>query len=387
MATVVCDEQSNNLAVDELYFGPYASLLAFTGFSGAEAFFSIPADLFAAGVLTDQATPEYYTPMFDTGVLTDVLTPTNRALIDALEVPGATEQLSLAFRADNTDVGVFADIVSENGLILLADFGTLGDTLTPQTTGGRNLFDTLFATDELLDAKTALLADTGAFTDTLLDTRTAVAFLTDAGVATDELFAAALRWLDVADSGRFTAVLSSVTTSQPVLQEEGFFEDFLILPYTDGWTANTDTMAASRYELPQLTGLASAFDKEVYAAGPQGVYRFSGATDAGNAISAFAEGQLNDLGSEQLKLARSLYLGYTSERPLTVRMTITYDGEETAYDYELPERVANNWVPGRFKLGRGLRSRYMRYRISNTDGGDFSIDSAVLDVDVSTRRV
>jgi hypothetical protein len=68
-------------------------------------------------------------------------------------------------------------------------------------------------------------------------------------------------------------------------------------------------------------------------------------------------------------------------------MSATDIGEEVAYDYVAPPRLAETFVPDRVGVGRGLRSRYFRYSILNDAGGYFSIDTAFFDADISDRRV
>lgn len=154
----------------------------------------------------------------------------------------------------------------------------------------------------------------------------------------------------------------------------------------NAWTANTDNWAMSRYAPFEMDSVAS-WGGKLYATGDWGLVELSGQDDRGVDIFARLDSHLTDFKNNRLKLPRALYLGYKSEQPLTVTMSATDSGEETAYTYSAPTRLADTFVPDRVPVGRGLRSRYFRYSLQNESGGYFSIDTAFIDADVSERRV
>ena len=182
------------------------------------------------------------------------------------------------------------------------------------------------------------------------------------------------------------AATPHVRTSTKIA-DTGFWRDLFTQNRADAWTANTDTWAPTRYTIPAFTGLAALANIK-YGSTPTGLVVMGATRDAGAQIAGYVESALSELGSPNLKLAGTFNFSYYSEQPLTVTISTTTGGAEVSYAYTAAaQETAGTWVPGRVILGRGLRARFYRYRISNLAGGDFGVASATIDLDPSVRRV
>jgi hypothetical protein len=195
-----------------------------------------------------------------------------------------------------------------------------------------------------------------------------------------------VRLATLTDAGTLADSLHPLLTAVADLAVEAFIAERVVAVGNNAWSANTDNWAMTRFNPYDLYS-ATAFRGKLYAAGDGGLYELDGADDAGVAISAVVTGSMTDWGNAKLKLPRALYLGYTANQPLTVKITATNNGYDEEFTYSAPPRVADTYVPDRVKLGRGLRSRYLRYVLQNESGGDFSIDTAFVEADISDRRV
>lgn len=72
---------------------------------------------------------------------------------------------------------------------------------------------------------------------------------------------------------------------------------------------------------------------------------------------------------------------------LGVSVGVTSTGSEVTYDYALAARPDAAAVPGRVKLGKGLRSRDWRFTLRNEPGRGFKLYDLQLMQDETSRRV
>lgn len=342
-----------------------------------------------------------------------------------------------------TDVGHFTDVLTRSELSLLAITGHFTDALTSKDTTHPVLVDHLVGTDKLFERIRRDLAITGTFGTVLTDHRSSVLAIT--GHLTDVLTAKVTTHVTVNEHGTFSEKLldssgvdsnlvfatgtfgttiaqfvrvrrdlaltgtfsdartqfarvraqllltgtfhdarqQTATVHAPVLADEMFGDAFVFSTPASAWSSSTDSWAMTRHEYVNMDSHAS-LEGRLFGATVSGVVAFA----PSGLVTAWLESRLMDFGSAFLKAPSDMYVGYLSERPLTVTMTSTYSGDvEESFDYEMPERAAQTWVPGRVKLGRGLRSRYMRYRLANNDGGDFALDSVKFLMNDMTRQV
>lgn len=119
------------------------------------------------------------------------------------------------------------------------------------------------------------------------------------------------------------------------------------------------------------------------AAGPNGLMRLGGATDAGQDITAsFATG-LIDFDTPELKRATEVFL--TLRTNGTLRISVWTD-EDRRFDYVVPYYGRETLQQIRRRLGRGLRSRYFKYEIAGVNGARFDLDTMAIEAAALSRR-
>lgn len=153
-----------------------------------------------------------------------------------------------------------------------------------------------------------------------------------------------------------------------------------------GWTANTDTWAMSRYEDWPIHSLV-AIDGVLYGAASDGLYRLDADDDAGAPIDAHFTTALTDQGGETPRHTRAVYAGATTPGQLRATVYHVTDRIPARVTYTFERRPADEFAPQRVKLGRGIKSRYLQFTIGNVAGADFLVDTLSLMADATSRRV
>ncbi len=154
------------------------------------------------------------------------------------------------------------------------------------------------------------------------------------------------------------------------------------------WTANTETWAASEWRDLPLTEIA--WDgAALLGVAADGLYRLDAATDnygdGGIDIAAWIETGLTDFGSPALKRATDAYLGVSCVGALTLQVGSTALGTETTQSY-LARRTEGAAVQAKANLGKGILSRYWRFKVSNSNGEEFALHDLRVQVDDTGRR-
>jgi len=112
----------------------------------------------------------------------------------------------------------------------------------------------------------------------------------------------------------------------------------------------------------------------VLAASEDGIFSLDSADDDdGTHIDAFIETLVTDLGVANPKRMRRLILGYEANG--TLKLTTTTNELRQRKTYVYPAGKDRLQGGGTASGRRDQKGRYWQYRIDNTDGCDFSIDS------------
>jgi hypothetical protein len=119
-----------------------------------------------------------------------------------------------------------------------------------------------------------------------------------------------------------------------------------------------------------------------YAAGDDGLFELTGDTDDGTPISASILTGKSDLGTVQLKRMAYVYVAASADGGLSM-IVHTDDGQTNEYAVTARELMNGS----RTGVGKGLRSRFWQVELTNTDGGDFEIESIELMPDATIRRI
>lgn len=153
------------------------------------------------------------------------------------------------------------------------------------------------------------------------------------------------------------------------------------------WVCHTGARAFTRYRGFPFNSFAELGGR-YYGATDTGIYALGGDDDAGAPIEASIRGGLSDLGTGLLKRMQSLYLGYRASGDLVLKVVTTSpEGEKTESWYQLEPRPGQAMHEGRVRVGKGLKSVYWGFELTNVDGADFGLDAISWHPMVLERRV
>lgn len=187
-------------------------------------------------------------------------------------------------------------------------------------------------------------------------------------VQTDETF-------ELTDANATTATLGMLLADGIEMLGELRFEDGAYL----AWVVNTETRAFVKYRNFPFNSFAG-IGESYFGCGADGIYKLGGDDDAGEPITAVLRGGLTDLGSSLLKNMPAAYIGYRAADQMVLKVTVMAvqkngDIERQEHWYRMEPRQANAIRENRVKLGRGLKSTYWGWELTNINGADFDVDS------------
>lgn len=147
------------------------------------------------------------------------------------------------------------------------------------------------------------------------------------------------------------------------------------------WVTNAESGANWTYDSWSFASLVE-WNGKYFGAGPTGLYELSGDTDDGEPIEASILTGKSDLGTVQHKRMPYVYVGASSDNGLQL-LVHTDNGETNTYTVTAAELMGNS----RTAIGKGLRSKYWQFEITNVDGGDFELESFEMRPDATIRRI
>ena len=150
------------------------------------------------------------------------------------------------------------------------------------------------------------------------------------------------------------------------------------------YVVNANTLALTTYNNYNFNSFAKLGGK-YYGAADDGIYELSGANDNGTQIAASVTLGKQDFNSELLKTMPSVYVGLSATGAMILKV-VTDTGSARLYKLATPTNTTA-LQSGRFKLGRGVTSRYWQFELQNVDGSDFTLDSITLHTVVLSRRI
>lgn len=156
-----------------------------------------------------------------------------------------------------------------------------------------------------------------------------------------------------------------------------------------GLSMNTSLRGVTEYDNFAFDSLA-AFDGSLYGANDDGVFLLEGEDDDGEPIDAFLRTAMQRVAQGQAASITDTYLGFRGNGQLQLKVVVANaatGGAQKAYVFDLVQSPAGAPLPGRFKVGKGLKSVYMAFELSNTEGADFAIDVMEVRPLVSYRRL
>lgn len=185
--------------------------------------------------------------------------------------------------------------------------------------------------------------------------------------------------LAIAPSGVFRASYSGATililASSTLTEYEAY--SFTLMETKDGTAAY-----ATHYTDYPFDRIVRFGDRYIGIAS-DGMYELGGDLYDDQPIVAVLQTPPNDFKQREYKRPISLYIGgrISSDFRATV---VSAELTENSYNFRPANRTgARNY---RIMFGKGIRARYLAYRLTNTDGRDFEVDDLTPEYVVSERR-
>lgn len=142
-----------------------------------------------------------------------------------------------------------------------------------------------------------------------------------------------------------------------------------------GWCLNLDNLSATNYTDFDFTSASGGYGTKA-----DGIYLLEGSGLVANWLVGFGK---HNFGSEKEKHLPAVYLGATSDEPITLRIG-TASGEE--YDYDARSCGASMNMH-RIDVGRGLRSNWFDLTLLQSNGSDFTLASVSFMPLASSRSI
>lgn len=209
----------------------------------------------------------------------------------------------------------------------------------------------------------------------LVESSTGAEYLYQADVTSIDLL--------VAHANASTQLISQVA-STPLLEVFATASALAWIPSdVSAWLMVPESTAMTTYSGWDFLDMVQDGDT-VYAVGHKGICVVDADDDAGTPISAIIDWGFVDFDTPKTKRIDNIWVGYTADTPMRARVEVYESGSHT---YDMPEKPARNPVNNRIRIGKRLVGRYWRVALTNTSGGDFTMNSIAVDTLATGRRV
>lgn len=348
-----------------------------------------PAALINKGLGISEAIADRYTPVIERAVASSSVYANSMPYL----VTGDKALGRSLVRAQFEDLCLASATASSTALPppieeLVIASAVASTTLTLGTGAAKVLSDKGKASSSTQLGYSDLLTGSATVASTVEGSRYVSVFSTDAVTAADEVFASTLPKDFIAvskglgtDSAELTLSASNIVISRGLSTSGAWFKD----PARIAWVMNSETTAASWYTNFDFESIVQTEDK-VLAVGPDGIYEVTGTSDSGESIDAKLVSGLLDFSTTTTKRVENMYFGYTSDERIAVTVE-TPDSGHPPGTYFLERSSATAPRNSRVSPGKGLYGRYWRVTVSNTQGGEFEVHDASVDVAESSRRI
>lgn len=268
------------------------------------------------------------------------------------------ESVTDSFSANTTNQIIDSALLTE-GVTLTSSFvETLptsliildGITMSTLTTGGNSLENTVTTAFTMAESAIALREAMGVLADTVTVTAVQDFSQTLAGAINDG----------------FIIGIGAIISGEN---------------YT-GWVMNANTSAVSRYIQYPFNSFADLGTAQLGAM-EDGIYELGGDTDAGADINAAVLTGRDDFNESVMKRMLKAYLGLATDGQMYLT-TITNEDERRTYLLDVNNTSVRE---AKIDLGRGVKSRYWQFEITNVAGSDFEIEAVEWYPVLLTRRV
>jgi hypothetical protein len=149
------------------------------------------------------------------------------------------------------------------------------------------------------------------------------------------------------------------------------------------YVVNANTFALVKYRNFNFNSYAN-LEGVYYGLNDDGIYELDGDDDAGTAIDATVTLGKKDFGSKQLKSIPMVYIGARDNGDMILKV-VTDSG--SARYYKMGAQTSGDLKTTMIKVGKGLRSRYWQFELTNVNGSDLTLDTIAFMAVGLTRRI
>lgn len=331
------------------------------------------------GTLSEAVTLAWWVSVVEVGTLSDAAAPRSEVTVLLTETGKLSDALRVTGRLNVSESGVLSDAIVSGVVSLLAESGVLSDTALPRSIVTVNVVEVGTLSDSVREAILQLVAETGTLSDSALPRSITRLALSEVGTLSDAITGKSVAVVLVVETGQLDSGAVPRADARLNVVEVGVLSDAALPPLLGyAWAMSTESLAPSRYESFPFTSMAMVDGRPV-GLSDDGLYLLEGANDEGSPINASITSGL--MGADDHKMSRLpyVYITYTADGPLQLKVSSTMTGAEVGHVYPLQERVAGAPVPTRTQPGRGIRALLWRLELSNVNGANFEL--------VSTRPV
>ena len=279
----------------------------------------------------------------------------------------------------NTDIVSSLHINKEN----ITEAIALTDIITSQLTMKNLLVDVITIVDLLIPYVSIVVTESITVEDSVSVIVKMITEVIDSITFTDEATAGLTLVLFASDSITLTDIVSTKQIFNLWVTEEIIvYGDIVIEGEHYTFVMNTKTKGISEYTNYNFNSMS-----EGLAANSTGIYALTGDDDAGTNIDALIKTGLMDFGSNYEKQVPYAYIGLSKSGEMVLKTIVDYRGKRKEYQYTVTPRVIEATDTIRVPMGKGVKSRYWQFELSNENGSDFELDSLELIPLVLKRRI
>jgi hypothetical protein len=316
--------------------------------------------------------------------LADSLTSASTLVAAVVEALTLSDRLRLILEAVVTDEVVLESLVSGSPVVTtaLVDALRLQDLAAGTVSALAIVSDAAALASVLRSIQEADTTDAAELAESLEGVVRAMESIVSGAVFSDTVQGLAVVTVVVPDSLALqTEAIGQAMRLALVEDSVAFSVSFQIdgVPYV-GIALNGASRAVTEYTNFDFNSLAS-FNGTLYGAGAAGLYRLQGADDAGTPIDAYLRTAMQRLAGGKSVRQAEAYIGFRANGELQLKVIVSTRDTDTAttyvkkgYVYDLEPAPRGSMQPGRFKIGRGLKTVYGAYELRNVAGSDFALD-------------
>jgi len=187
---------------------------------------------------------------------------------------------------------------------------------------------------------------------------------------------AVMRALPVANetTGLEGAYIANLRTGRNISEDFGFITSFSVSgEIYDGVVMNTQNNAVTEYDSVPYNSITK-IDTGVYAAAAgDGLYYLEGDLDNEANIDAYITTKLTNFGESKFKRVERAYVAMSNNGPMVLKVITRNALGDLVEDWYELENTSDTMRTDRIKMGKGLKSHYWQFTLSNKDGADFNL--------------